>query len=130
MYYTCTWNPRKCLNVIIWFILVNGTWKCIVKQGLNILIILNTTLVKKDNIYHQYFFKLSILLCGKNFLTSHSEYLFLPRYLNFWYFSWAAYFYIKLNSKRVYALSFLIHGYIFQLLANCYRLYQEMEINR
>ena len=35
---------------------------------------------RKDNIYHQYFFKLPILLCGKNYLKFFSKFLYLPRY--------------------------------------------------
>lgn len=36
---------------------------------------------RKDNIYHQYFFKLYILFCSNNYLRFFSEYLYLPRYL-------------------------------------------------
>lgn len=38
---------------------------------------------RKDNSHHQYFFKLSILLCNKNFLRFFSKYLYLPKYLKF-----------------------------------------------
>lgn len=74
---------------------------------------------RNDNIYHQYFFKLSILLCGKNYPKFHSEYLYLPRYLKSGIFCGAAYFYIKLNSKHMCILFYLfvIHAFMFLLFS-------------
>lgn len=65
-----------------------GKWhmKMYSKTGLKYFDYTQNYISKKYNIYHQYFFKLSILLCGKNYLTSHSEYLYLPRYLKSGYF--------------------------------------------
>lgn len=105
-------SKKECLHLIIWFILINGTWKCIVKQCLNILIIFKTALVEKTTFISN--ISLSFLLCCLakiiwNSLLNNSI------CLDIWklgIFCWAAYFYIRLNNKHIHSIFYLFNSCI------------------
>lgn len=106
------------MHFIIWFIFINGTWKCIIKQCLNILIIFKTTIVEKITFIIN--ISLSCLFCCVA-KAIWNFFLNISIWVDIWnldIFCWAAYFYMKLNNKCVHILSFLMCVFIFHLFSN------------